>query len=770
MAAYGHPVFYSYIMKNLKKSLLTACMAFAALTPEMYAANRMDSFIDSLLNEMTLEEKIGQLNLPVSGILTGDARSENVAGKIRNGLTGGVFGVVGADECRKMQRIAVEESRHGIPLIFGLDVIHGLETTFPIPLAQAATWNPDIVERGAKAAAREAGASGICWTFSPMVDVTREPRWGRVAEGAGEDPWLGSRMAEAMVKGYQGDDLTDPATVLACVKHFALYGAPEGGRDYNTVIMDRQTAMNEYLPPYKAAIDAGVGSLMASFNEFEGIPITANRYLLTDLLRDKWNFNGFVVSDYTAIPEMVSHGIGDFEECTLRAFDAGIDMDMVSEGFVKYLGEAVKQGRIKESDINAAAKRILEAKYKLGLFDDPYRYCDSNREKTMVNTADDRKLARELGAESMVLLKNEGKLLPLINDGRKIALIGPLADAPWEMPGMWNVAQSKAHNTSLLEGMRKIYGDNVKYAKGCNALEDASLEKKVSGDWKLHRDGRDDLTMRDEALKLASESDVIVLAMGELMNMSGEGAARADIRIPEPQRSLIKELTALDKPVVLVLFTGRPLVLTEDIKDIDAVLNVWFAGSEAGDAIAGVLSGEYEPSGRLPISFPYHIGQIPVHYNQKMSGRPMPDGRPYQKYRNSYMDIPNAPLYPFGYGLGYTDFTYGEISLSSPEMGLDGEVTASVTVSNIGDREGSEVVQLYIRDIAASSTRPVKELRGFEKITLAPGESKTVNFVIDANTLGFYNHDLEYVCEPGEFDIMIGRNSSDTKSVRLKAN
>ncbi len=370
----------------------------------------------------------------------------------------------------------------------------------------------------------------------------------------------------------------------------------------------------------------------------------------------------------------------------------------------------------------------------------------------------------------MVLLKNDGKLFPLKNDGRKIALIGPLADAPWEMPGMWNVAQSKAHNTSVLEGMRKIYGDNVRYAKGCDALEDASLEKKVSGDWKLHRDGRDAQTMRDEALKLASESDVIVLAMGELMNMSGEGAARADIRIPEPQRSLIKELTALDKPVALVLFTGRPLVLTEDIKEIDAVLNVWFAGSEAGDAIAGVLSGEYEPSGRLPISFPYHIGQIPVHYNQKMSGRPMPDGRPYQKYRNSYMDIPNAPLYPFGYGLGYTDFTYGEISLSAPEMGLDGEVTASVTVSNTGDREGSEVVQLYIRDIAASSTRPVKELRGFEKITLAPGESKTVNFVINANTLGFYNHDLEYVCEPGDFDIMIGRNSSDTKSVRLKAN
>lgn len=731
-------------------------------------ASSMDSFIDSLMGKMTLEEKIGQLNLPVSGILTGDAKSENVAENIRNGQTGAVFGVRGADECRKMQRIAVEESRLGIPLIFGLDVIHGFETSFPIPLAQAASWNPRLVEEAAKASAREASASGISWTFSPMVDVTREPRWGRVAEGAGEDPYLGSRMAEAMVKGYQGNDLSDPETVLACVKHFALYGAPEGGRDYNTVIMDRQTAMNEYLPTYKAAIDAGAGSLMASFNEFEGIPATANEYLLDDLLRRQWGFDGFVVSDYTAIWEMIAHGLGDLRECTRRAMNAGIDMDMVSAGFTKYLPELIKEGKVDMARVDKAVRNILEAKYRLGLFEDPYKYCDPGREKRVQHSDAHRRLAVELAAEGSVLLKNDSSMLPLPAKGKRIALIGPLADAPWEMPGNWNVPGSKSPNVSLLQGMRKEFGDGVAYAKGCNALSDPVLEKRVSGDFSLHRDNRTDSAMLSEALAVAEGSDVIVAALGELMNMTGEGAARADIRIPEPQRELLKALKGTGKPVVLVLFTGRPLVLTEDIDGLDAILNVWFAGSEAGDAVAAMLSGKLEPSGRLPISFPWHVGQIPIHYNEKNSGRPYPGGGlPYYKYRNSYMDIPNKPLYPFGYGQGYTSFSYGDVVLSSAEMEHDGKVTVTVPVTNTGRREGKEVVQLYIRDLAASSTRPVKELKGFEKISLAPGETKEVTFTVDANTLGFYDHDLRFVCEPGEFDIMAGPDSESLRKARL---
>lgn len=750
---------------KLRNFLLAFATAGAVLSAG--AESRMDSFINSLMGKMTLEEKIGQLNLPVSGILTGDARSRNVIENIRKGRTGGLFGVTGAENVRKIQEIAVKESRLGIPLIFGLDVIHGYETHYPIPLAQAASWNPTLVEKVARAAAEEASASGISWTFSPMVDVTRDPRWGRVAEGAGEDPYLGSRMAQAMVRGYQGDNLAAPNTLLACVKHFALYGAPEGGRDYNTVIMDRQTAMNEYLPPYKAAVDAGVGSLMASFNEFEGIPATANKWLLTDLLRDRWGFKGMVVSDYTAITEMIAHGIGDLEECSVRALNAGIDMDMVSEGFNTYVAKGIADGKISMKRLDQAVRYILETKYKLGLFDNPYQYCDPKRAEAMLHSEPMRAIAREMAAETMVLLKNEGNMLPLAASGKRIALVGPLADAPSEMPGCWNVATSKAHNVSVLEGMKKIFGDRVSYAKGCNAICDSVLEQKLTGDYKSHRDGRACDQMRKEALEIARNSDIIVAAMGELMNMSGEGASRADIRIPEPQRKLLRELAATGKPVVLVLFTGRPLVLTEDVKDLAAVLNVWFAGSEAGDAIAEVLAGKMEPSGRLPISFPFHIGQIPVHYNQKNSGRPMPPGRPYQKYRNSYQDIPNEPLYPFGYGLGYTRFEYGKISLSAPEMAKDGKVTASVTVTNKGKRAGKEVVQLYIRDIFASSTRPVKELKGFEKIELAPGETKTVCFTIDASMLSFYNHDLDFVCEPGDFEIMAGHDSNSLSTAKL---
>ena len=734
-----------------------------------YAAGRkalMDAFVDSLMEEMTLDEKIGQLHLPVAGVLTGDVKNENVIEGIKSGRTGGVFNVKGVEDCRKIQQLAVEESRLGIPLIFGLDVIHGYESTFPIPLAQAASWNMDLIRSAARISAQEASASGICWVYSPMLDVCRDPRWGRIAEGPGEDPFLASAIAKAMVEGYQGDRLDDKSTVMACVKHYALYGAPEGGRDYNTVSMSRQTAMNEYLPPYKAAVDAGAGSFMASFNEFEDVPATANKYLINELLRGRWGFDGFVVTDYNGITEMIAHGIGDKATVAARALDAGIDMDMVSESFNSTLKSSLAKGAVDMAQIDTACRRILEAKYLLGLFDDPYKYCDPTREKNEVYTASNRQAAREMGAETFVLMKNEGDVLPLSVD-KKVALIGPLGDSADNMPGMWSVAQANYVPVSLYDGLKSVFGDNIKFAKGCHALDDEVLEQKVSPNLKLDRDGRTAAELRDEALALANESDVIIAAMGELMNMTGEGASRADITIPAPQRRLLDELAATGKPVVLVMFTGRPLVLT-DVKDkVDAKLNVRFAGTEAGDAIADVVAGKVSPSGKLPVSFPYHIGQIPVHYNHKNTGRPMPAGEPYIKYRSNYQDIPNEPLYPFGYGLSYSKFKYDAPEIDKASIG-DGETaTVSVVVTNIGDMKAKETVQLYIRDVASTSTRPVKELKGFEKIELQPGQSEKVTFNVDKKLLGYHNHDLEYVCEAGEFELMVGRDSEHVETVKL---
>lgn len=727
----------------------------------------MDNFISDLMSKMTLEEKIGQLNLPVSGILTGDARSENVAENIRKGRTGGVFGVKGADAIRAMQDVAVKESRLGIPLLFGLDVIHGYETTFPIPLAQASSWDRAAIEEMARISGKEASAAGIGWVYSPMVDVCRDPRWGRIAEGVGEDPFLGGEIARAMVKGYQGESLTDPESVLACVKHYALYGAPEAGRDYNTVDMSRQRMMNEYMLPYKAAAEAGAGSFMASFNEFEGIPATANKYLIDDVLRKQWGFDGFVVTDYTGISEMIAHGIGDYATVAARALDAGCDMDMVSEAFNNTLAQSLAEGKVTMEQIDNACRRILEAKYKLGLFDDPYKYCDSKREKKVVYSAENRLAARELSADCMVLLKNKENLLPL-KSTEKIALIGPLGDSPANMPGMWSVPDAARKPVSVLAGLKAVYGDNVSFAKGCNALSDDELERKLTPGGALDRNDMTAEQMRDQALELARNSDVIVAAMGELSEMSGEGASRANIVVPEPQQELLKALVATGKPVVLVLFTGRPLVLTWEDANVDAILNVWFAGSEAGDAIADVLTGKVNPSGKLPVSFPYHIGQIPVNYNQKNTGRPMPKGEPYIKYRSNYQDIPNTPLYPFGYGLSYTTFDYSPVTLSSPEMSADGQVTASVTVANTGKVAGKEAVQLYIHDVVSESTRPVMELKGFEKIALEPGESKTVNFAITPELLKYYNHDLDFVLEPGDFEIMAGPDSEHVSKAVLK--
>lgn len=756
-------------MKNLCKYLIISGLAFLTVSgmAEKRPDKDMDAFISDLMSRMTLEEKIGQLNLPVTGVLTGNRKSLDVAGKIRSGQAGGVFGIKGVEELRKFQDIAVKESRLGIPLIFGLDMIHGLATTFPVPLALASSWNIPMIEKTARVTASEATAMGICWDFSPMVDICHDPRWGRIMEGVGEDPVLGGEIAAAMVRGYQGERLDDPKTLMACVKHFALYGAVEAGRDYNTVDMSRQRMFNEYMLPYKKAIDAGAGSVMAAFNEFEGVPATANKYLLTDVLRNQWNFNGFVVSDYSGIEEMKNHGIGDHATVAARALDAGCDMDMVSNLYNSTLSASIAKGNVSEKQVEAACRRILEAKYKLGLFDDPYLYLDPKREKRDVYTKENRQFAREAAAESMVLLKNDRNLLPLDKNCR-IALIGPMGDYAEAMKGMWNVAYDKRHCVGLYEGLKKVYGDNVRFETGCHQLLDSVLEKKMSYKDILRRDGRSEKQMREAALKLAESSDVIIAAMGEPYKMSGEGGSRGDISIPEPQKQLLKDLVATGKPVVLALFTARPLVLTWENENVDAILNAWFPGSEGGDAVTDILTGKVNPSAKLPAAFPYHVGQLPMSYIRKNTGRPQPEYRKYyRRYDSNYTDIPNDPLYPFGYGLSYTTFEYGDPVLSSSTMKEGDTVKVSVRVTNTGDREGKEIVQLYIQDLVGSTTRPLKELKDFRKISLAPGESQNVEFTIDSDMLKFYNYDLDFICEPGQFNIMTGPSSANLKKITL---
>ena len=712
----------------------------------------MDRFIDQLMKKMTLEEKIGQLNLPVTGeITTGQAKSSDVAKRIRNGEVGGLFNLKGVERIREVQRQAVEESRLGIPLLFGMDVIHGYETIFPIPLGLSCTWDMKAIEESARIAAVEASADGISWTFSPMVDVSRDPRWGRVSEGNGEDPFLGAAIARAMIRGYQGKDMSRNDEIMACVKHFALYGASEAGRDYNTVDMSRQRMFNEYMLPYQAAVEAGVGSVMASFNEVDGVPATGSKWLMTDVLRKQWGFDGFVVTDYTGINEMIDHG-----------------MDMVSDAFSGTLKKSVEEGKVSAAAIDAACRRILEAKYKLGLFDDPYKYCDVNRPKKQIFTKEHRAIARKTASESFVLLKNEG-VLPLSKKGT-IAVVGPLANTRSNMPGTWSVAAVLDNAPSLVEGLREVVGDRAKVvtAKGSNLIGDADYEKRATMFGReLHRDNRTDRELLDEALKVAAGADVIVAALGESSEMSGESSSRTNLEMPDVQRALLQELLKTGKPVVLVLFTGRPLVLTWEEEHVPAILNVWFGGSEAAYAISDVLFGDVNPSGKLTATFPQNVGQIPLFYNHKNTGRPLQEGRWFEKFRSNYLDVSNEPLYPFGYGLSYTTFAYSDIHLSSTEMSADGELTATVTVTNTGSRDGAEVVQLYIRDLVGSVTRPVKELKGFEKIFLKAGESRKVSFSITPELLKFYNYDLQFVCESGDFDVMIGGNSRDVKKARF---
>lgn len=731
---------------------------------------KMKAFIDALMKKMTLQEKIGQLNLPGAGdIVTGQASNSDIAKKIEQGQVGGLFNIKSVAKIREVQRLAVEKSRLKIPLLFGMDVIHGYETVFPIPLGLSCNWDMAAVERSARIAAIEASADGINWTFSPMVDISRDPRWGRISEGNGEDAYLGSEIAKAMVRGYQGTDLSRNNTIMACVKHYALYGAAEAGRDYNTTDMSHQRMYNEYFPPYKAAVDAGVGSVMASFNEVDGVPATANKWLLTDVLRKQWGFKGFLVTDYTGINEMIDHGIGDLKTVSARALAAGIDMDMVGEGLLTTLPQSLKEGKITVQQIDAACRRILEAKYKLGLFEDPYRYCDENRSKTEIFTSEHRREARKIAAESFVLLKNDKNTLPL-RKGGTIALIGPLADSKENMPGTWSVAANLQNATSLLAGLKEAVGSQARilYAKGSNVEADKDLQDRGTMFGRtIARDERPAADIIAEAVAIANQSDVVVAALGEASEMSGESSSRTNIEIPQVQKDLLAALLKTGKPVVLVLFTGRPLALSWEQANVPAILNVWFGGSEAGYAIADVLFGDVNPSGKLSTTFPQNVGQVPLFYNHKNTGRPLGEGKWFSKFRSNYLDVSNDPLYPFGFGLSYTQFSYSDVKLSTANPKGNQSVTASVTVTNTGKAEGKEVVQFYLRDLVGSVTRPVQELKGFQKIALKPGESKTISFTITPETLKFYNYDLKYVWEPGEFEIMIGGNSRDVKKAKL---
>lgn len=732
------------------------------------------AFVESLLAKMTLDEKIGQLNLPSSGdFTTGLAKSSDIGKKVEQGLVGGLFNIKGADKIKAVQKVAVENSRLKIPLIFGMDVIHGYETTFPIPLGLASSWDMNLVQQSARVAAREAAADGINWTFSPMVDISREPRWGRVSEGSGEDPYLGSEIAKNMVYGYQGKDLANGTNILACVKHFALYGAGEAGRDYNTVDMSHVRMYNEYFPPYKAAVDAGVASVMASFNEVDGVPATGNRWLQTEVLRNQWKFKGFVVTDYTGINEMVDHGMGDLQQVSALALKAGIDMDMVGEGFLTTLKKSLSEGKVTQAEIDMAARRVLEAKYDLGLFDNPYKHGDAKLAAKEVYSMENRNIARNVAAQSMVLMKNDNQVLPLKKSGT-VAVIGPLVNNSMNMAGTWSVATKHAISVNLMQGLQANYGKDVKFlsAKGANIDYDAKLEDIYAAHGKkTDRDNRSKEALLKEAVDIANKADVIVLAIGESAEMSGESSSRTEITIPQSQVDLLNELKKTGKPIAMVLFTGRPLALT-NVKDTpDAILNAWFPGSEAGSAIADVLFGKVNPSGKLPMTFPRSLGQVPIYYNAKNTGRPLDqklvDKCEYQRFRSNYMDECNTPLYPFGYGLSYTKFNYSDITVSNANPKGNQSIQASVTVTNSGNYDGAEVVQLYIRDMVGSITRPVKELKGFQKVMLKKGESKKVTFDITPENLKFYNGDLKYDWEPGEFDIMIGTNSEEVKHSKI---
>ena len=719
-------------------------------------------FIEDLLAKMTIEEKIGQLNLvtPGGGIATGSVVSSNVESKIKAAEVGGMFGISGPEKLKIAQDFAVNETRLKIPLFFGSDVIHGYKTTFPIPLGTASSWDMDLIKKMDEVAAQEATADGIHWNFSPMVDVARDPRWGRIAEGAGEDPFLGSAIAKAMVHGYQGNDLTAKNTMIATIKHFALYGAAEAGRDYNSVDMSRTKMFNQYLPPYKAGIDAGAASIMTSFNDVDGIPASGNKWLLTDLLRKKWGFKGFVVSDYTSVNEMIAHGLGDLQDVSALSLKAGLDMDMVGEGFLTTLKKSLDEGRVTEEEITNACRRILEAKYKLGLFDDPYKYIDAKRPKKDILTKENKALARDAAKRSFVLFKNHNNVLPLSKTA-KIALIGPLANNKNNMLGTWAPTGDPQLSIPVLEGFKTVAPKaKITYAKGANITDDTELAKKVNVfGTRVDIDKRSSEILLQEALDLAKTSDVVVAVVGEASEMSGEAASRTDISIPASQKKLIQALVKTGKPVVLVLMSGRPLTIEEEFNLPVSILQVWHPGIEAGNAVADVVFGDYNPSGKLTATWPRNVGQIPIYHSIKNTGRPAPT-EAFEKFKSNYLDVKNAPLLPFGYGLSYTSFEYSNINLSKKEIAQGEDVTVSVTVKNTGNFDGEEVVQLYLRDVVRSITPPMRQLKGFKKVFIKKGETKKVDLVLTADDLKFYNSNLDFVAEPGDFELFIGANSN----------
>jgi beta-glucosidase len=736
--------------------LLLIVFVFSAHAQEKainWEDTQANAFVDSLLQEMTLDEKIGQMTLFTSDYdVTGPTMRENYLEDIRSGRAGAIFNAHTVAYTRQLQEIAVKQTRLGIPLLFGYDVIHGHQTIFPIPLAEAASWNLPMIEKSARLAAKEAAASGLHWTFNPMVDVARDPRWGRIAEGSGEDPYLGSLIARAKVKGIQGDDLGDPYTLLACVKHFAAYGAPQAGRDYHTVDMSELRLRETYLPPYQAAIEAGAATVMTAFNELFGMPATGSRFLLNDILREEWGFEGFVVTDYTSINEMVPHGVAATDaEAGVLAVSAGVDMDMQGAVFYNHLAESVGEGEVNEERLDEAVRKILLAKYFLGLFEDPFKYADAEREAETVLSDELFEHALQAGRESIVLLKNDSlqgqPLLPISDEVQKIALIGPLADNQIDLLGTWHASGDESRVTTLLQALREeMPGKEISYAYGSG----------FSGN---------DTTGFDEARQLAREADLVLLAVGENYQQSGEAASRSKPGLPGPQEELVKSLQQTGKPMAAIVMAGRPLIISWMDENLPSIVYAWHLGSMAGPAIAEVLSGAYNPSASLPITFPRNVGQIPIYYNMKMTGRPF---SAENKYTSKYLDVSNEPLYPFGYGLSYTKFAYNKPELSKTEMTMGDSLRLSVDVRNIGDRAGQEIVQLYVRDLVGSLTRPVMELKGFQKIRLEAGASQQLTFTISTDDLAFVNRKLEEVTEAGEFEIMVGPDVSRLQRLRFE--
>lgn len=743
----------------MKRKILSAVVFFATVFASLNFDSSIelnsvklsiDQRVDSVLSLMTLDEKIGQLNQYNDDWLATGPQTipTDKIEDVKNGMVGSILNSVGIERTKKWQEIALQ-SRLKIPLLFGQDVIHGYKTTFPIPLAESCSWDLDAIQLASRIAAIEASANGINWTFAPMVDIARDPRWGRVMEGAGEDPYLGSKIAYARVKGFQGNKIGDINSVIACAKHFAGYGAAIGGRDYNSVDMSEKTLWETYLPPFKAAVDAGVATFMTSFNDINGVPSTANKYLLTDVLKKKWNFEGFVVSDWGSVGEMINHGnVKNEYEATLAALIAGCDMDMESRNYKNSLKQLVKDGKISLETIDESVRRILKKKFELGLFDDPFKFCNAERQEKELNNPEHPKVARDMARKSIILLKNQNQLLPLSKELKTIALIGPLVKSLKQNKGFWDVEVPGVDSNfivSLWEGVNEKVGSKTKllYAKGCE----------IEGD---NKDGF------AEAIKIAEQSDVIILSIGERRDMSGEAKSRSDITIPGVQEELLKELLKTNKPIVVLISAGRPLVFNFTSENANAILYTWWLGSEAGNAIADVLFGDYNPSAKTTLTFPLSVGQIPIYYSHLMTGRPATNDND-RFYRSAYIDLSIYPKYEFGYGLSYTTFKYSDLTISKNKIKQDDKIEVSFTITNTGSYDGEEIVQLYLRDLVASISRPVSELKDFSKIFLKSGETKTIRFVIDKEKLSFYNNQLEWISEPGEFELMIGASSRDIR-------